>query len=139
MEIRVYGHVSWKNLKEGMILLSSGGDGHFSEEVLFIKAKREQVVEFDSITIHHGQVVVQYDDWSTKYAWEQELSPSRRKMNEEFRRRFVWQLFKFALSQQNCKIFINTRANLLKLPIEEVEAREIENEKNKEENKDRWR
>jgi hypothetical protein len=138
-----YGHIDWKDLEVGMILLSSDrGGGPFNEEVIFIKAKRDQIIEFDSVTIRRSWIRLQYDDWATKYDWEEEVHLSGRPMEEESKRLFMWQFFHFAANEKKLTVTVRTRAELSKIPLEGVEVREIEREKKlkeEEKNKDKWR
>ncbi len=139
-DYRKYGHIDWKDLKVGMTLISSDrGGGPFDEEMIFIKAKREQIIEFDTITIRRGRIYLQYDDWSTKRDWEDEVHLSGRPVNQEKQIRFMWQFFHFAADEKECIVSIRTREELHKISMAEVEAREIEWEKIKKEKEEKSR
>lgn len=137
-------HVNWNKLKVGDVLISSDRGGYsFHQQILFIKAKREQIIEFDIITISKGYICLQYDDWATKNDWEEEVHLSGVKIDSEMEHRFMWQFFHFGFldgdDPERCRVVIRTKSELSKIPLEEVEAREIENEKRRNEEEDESR
>ena len=132
-------HVNFDDLKVGMTLISEDrGGGSFHSQVLFIKEKREYSIIFDIITITHGSVMLQYDDWATKTEWENEVHLSGRIMKEEYEKRFMWQFFKFGLfddeKARRSRVYIRTSSQLLKIPLsmaEEMEKKYYEKLKEK--------